>query len=250
MNDRRTATIDYRSRMYQEYNRVTPDQPHAFDRLEVERWGKAYAYYLREWLPENKYATIVDAGCGTGRLLALFKKLGYRMISGVDVSPGQVALSRQIVSNVQETDLLEHLDASQNTFDLIIALDIIEHFRKDEVLRFLELSHRALKPSGRLILQTLNAESPWVGVYRYGDFTHEIAFTPRVLDGLLRLSGFTEVEAREVGPVPLGHSVASSLRYVFWQVIRAGLMACNLAETGYVGSKILTRDLLISARKA
>jgi SAM-dependent methyltransferase len=248
MNVRRTSSNEYRTRIYQEYNRITPDQPDGVD-LEVERWGKAYKYYLREWLPENRDANIVDVGCGTGRLLALFKELGYRNISGVDISPGQVAFSRQIVADVYEGDLLEHLKESQNTFDLIIGLDIIEHFLKHEVLHFLELGHRALKPGGRLILQTPNAESPCAGTYRYGDFTHEIGFTPKVLDGLLRLGGFIEVESRELGPVPFGYSLSSSFRYALWRIIRAGLMLWNLVETGYVGSKILTRNLLISARK-
>ena len=36
---------------------------------------------------------------------------------------------------------------------------------------------RALKPGGRWILHTANAESPFYGRVRYGDITHEQAFT-------------------------------------------------------------------------
>jgi len=249
MNDKRSSETGYRAQIYQSYGYGGAGQSETMNPAEVDDWGKAYTYYLRGWLPANRDAIIVDVGCGTGRLLTLFKKLGYRRISGVDISPRQVAISRQVIEEVYERDILEYLEESQNTFDLIVGLDVIEHFQKREVLRFLELSLKSLKPSGRIILQTPNAESPWAGTYRYGDFTHEIGLTSGALDGLLRLSGFVGISVREAGPIPLGYSPISSLRYALWQIIRTGLKVWNLAETGGVGSKIFTRNFLISAQR-
>ena len=69
------------------------------------------------------------------------------------------------------------------------------------------------------------------------------------LSRLLRLSGFQKVEAREQGPVPLGHSTLSSVCYLIWQTIRVGLKVWNLAETGLAGSGVFTRAFLISGTR-
>jgi SAM-dependent methyltransferase len=159
----------------------------------------------------------------------------------VDVSPDQVALARQVVPAVDRGDALAYLEGHRDAFDLIVGLDIIEHFDKDEVLRFLDGCHSALRPGGRLILQTPNADSPWGTTIRYGDFTHEICFQHNSISRLLRLCGFEQIEVREQGPVPWGYSLTASFRWAIWQCIRFGLSVYNLAETGSLGSRIFTR---------
>ena len=123
------------------------------------------------------------------------------------------------------------------------------HFYKDEVLRFLDACNNALKPGGRLVLQTPNADSPWGMSIRHGDFTHEVGFNPNALTRLLSLTGFQAIESRETGPIPLGHSIKSTIRFFIWQIIRAGLKLWNLAETGSAGSGIFTRVFLIAGKK-
>lgn len=241
--------IDYRARIYERYATNFQDASEVFAENIAVRWGHGYKYYLRNWLPNNKEAAIVDVACGGGKLLYFFKHLQYQNISGVDISPQQVELARQVTPNVDEADILGWLEAHPSTFDLITGLDIIEHFDKPEVMRFLDACYNALKPGGRLVLQTLNSESPWGGMHRYGDFTHEVGFTPNSLTRLLKLSGFQNVESRETGPVAWGYSIISSLRYLIWQSIRMGLKFWNLAETGMVGSGVLTRIFLISGLK-
>ena len=243
MND---TAADYRARIYEEYATRFQSAPEVFDLENARRWGRAYRHYLRGWLPANRDARILDVACGGGKLLQFFIDAGYRDVQGVDVSPEQVALARQVTPNVTQADVLEYLSGQDGRFDLITGLDIVEHFRKDEVLRFLDLCFVALKPGGRLVLQTPNAESPWGTHHRYNDLTHELGFNPNALSRLLALVGFQATEAREMGPVPLGYSTPSTLRWVLWQAIRAALKVWNLAETGDRGSGVYTRIFLIS----
>jgi len=240
---------NHRARIYERYASEWQDAAPEFDEPGSMRWGKAYRYYLRGWLPEGRDANIIDVACGGGRLLHFFKKQGYSRLSGVDISPDQVSLARQIIPGVLEGDVIEFLEAHREEFDLIAGLDIVEHFHKPEVLRFLDACHAALKLGGRLILQTLNAESPWGTGVRYGDFTHEVGLTPSAISRLLHLTGFTETEAREMGPVLFGYSVASTLRYLVWRMIRVALKVWNIAETGNAGSGVFTRVFLISGVK-
>jgi hypothetical protein len=113
---------------------------------------------------------------------------------------------------------------------------------------FLDLCYKALRLGGRLILQTPNAESLWGNTIRYVDLTHEICFTPGNLLRLMIICGFRDLKARETGPVPWGHSAASTVRYFVWQGFRLVLKLWNLAE-GHPGSGVFTRVFLASGVK-
>jgi 2-polyprenyl-3-methyl-5-hydroxy-6-metoxy-1,4-benzoquinol methylase len=241
--------MDYRKRIYKQYASAFQDADQSFNNEEAIRWGRAYDYYFRKWLPKDKGASIIDLACGGGKLLYFFKKHNYNNITGVDISPEQVMVSSQVCPHVYEANLLDFLASHPSTYDLITGIDIIEHFTKDETLLFLDRCFTALKPGGRIILQTPNADSPWGTAYRYGDLTHEICFSPNALMRIMRLCDFTLIESRELGPVPFGHSIKSSLRYVLWQGIRYGFKAWNVIETGCAGSGIFTRVFLVTSRK-
>ena len=239
--------FNYRNRLYARYGTTMQSAPERFDEAASRRWGKAYDWYLRGWMPASKDARIVDLACGYGRLLHFFRERGYHDIAGVDISPDQVRRARQVVPEVHEANVLDFLEAHPGQYDLITALDLIEHLTKDEALRFLAACYAALKPGGRLVLQTPNADSPFGMASRYGDLTHEVCFNVNALTRLLGLHGFTAIEAREFGPVPWGYSLASSARRLAWQVIRTGLKLWNLAETGSAGEGVFSRNLLASA---
>jgi 2-polyprenyl-3-methyl-5-hydroxy-6-metoxy-1,4-benzoquinol methylase len=243
-------TSNYRTRIYASYGKNFQDAPETFDRIASRMWGKARLYHLRGWLPQDKSARIVDLACGGGKLLHFFVEQGYQQVEGVDISPDQVALSSQVTSNVTQGNVIEFLEANPGKFDLITGFDIVEHFYKDEALRFLDAAYGALRPGGRLILQTPNAGVPWGMQPRYGDFTHELGFNPNALQRLLRVAGFGNIAARECDPPPFGHSLFSSIRFLLWQPIRLQLMAWNLIETGSTGDRVFTRVFLISGTKA
>ena len=239
----------YRDRIYEKYSSGFQDKEPVFDAVAARRWGKAYDWYFRNWLPADKGAPIVDLACGAGSLLHFFRERGYNNIAGVDISPEQVALSRQVTSEVTQDNVVHFLQTHHGTSDLITALDLIEHFHKEEVLAFLDGCWAALRPGGRLILQTPNAETPWAASLRYGDFTHEVCFNSNSLSRLMRLTGFSNITGREQGPVPIGYSAASTARSMLWQLIRLALQFYNSVETGGTGSGIYTRVFLMSGVK-
>lgn len=239
----------YRTRLYANYGHEFQDANGIFDVTAARRWGKSCRHYLHGWLPHQKSASVLDVACGGGRLLQLFVDQGYTDIRGVDLSPDQVEISRQVTPQVHLGDAIEYLKAHEKTFDLITGFDIIEHFHKDEVLTFLAASYSALRAGGRLVLQTPNADSVWGTQHRYNDFTHEVGFNPNSMSRLLRLTGFVKTESRECGPVKFGVSVTSTTRWALWQAIRCGLIAWNLVETGASGSGVFTRVFIASGMR-
>ena len=240
---------DYRQRIYEKYASCHQSNSLTFDPVRARKWGLSFRQYLRGWLPESKQAQIVDLACGDGKLLFLFKELGYSNVTGVDLSPEQVQIAKQVNDTVEQRGVLDFLREHPAQFDLITALDLIEHLTKDEVLELLDGCREALKPGGRLVLQTPNAESPWGLQVRYGDFTHEVCFTPNVLCRLLELCGLVNPQPRELGPVALGYSFTCSVRHVFWRILRNFVRIYNIIETGSVGSGVMTRVFIVSAQR-
>ncbi len=240
---------DYRARLYENYASLVMRTSDTFDVAEADRWGKAYDYYLRHWLPPDQDAALLDVACGAGKLLHFFKRRGYRNLTGIDISPEQVARARQVITNVIEGDVLGFLEANPESFDIITGLDIVEHLDKPTVVRFLDGCFRALRPGGRIILETVNADTPMALPILYGDFTHESCFTPQTLLSLLRMTGFSTIEIRETGPIPYGYSFKSTLRYLAWRVLRMSARLANTVETGGMGSNVLTRVMIATGRK-
>ena len=241
-------TLEYRNRFYDKYvsQQVRP-AGRDLTRADYALWAQGAAQRFAGWLPTDRSVPILDVGCGAGNFLFTLQRLDYTDLTGVDFSPEQVTLARQWCPDARiiEGDVFDVLKNNQGNFSLISGLDIIEHFRKDEVLPFLELVHAALRPGGRLILQTPNAASPWMGSVAYSDFTHEWFYSPRGLDRILSLAGFSKYECRESGP--FFHGFKSLLRTLLWRVVRSGLRLYDLIETGGDNGGVYTRVFVATA---
>ena len=237
-----------RAAAYSNYGRDFQDTSGHFDAIAAMRWSKAYRYYLRDWFPKESSAKIAEVACGNGKLLHLLRELGYTNLYGVDVSADQVASARQVVPTIDHGNALDWLTERREVFDLLIALDFIEHLHRHEAIRFLHLCQAALRPGGRLVLQTPNADSPFGLQMRYGDLTHEWAFSANQLGRLLKRTGFGSIESRSQGPIPWGYSWRSTLRWLLWLPIQTCLQLWNIAETG-ARLPVLTRVFLISGVK-
>jgi len=95
-----------------------------------------------------KELVILDAGCGTGNLVS--RLLSYGKIIGIDAS-FQASLFCHKKYNIRTSQaLVENIPFSDNTFDFIFVIDVIEHV-KDGVGALKEL-YRILKPGGFLIV--------------------------------------------------------------------------------------------------
>lgn len=240
--------MNYRKRYYDQYVTVhiQPDAA-AFTEQYYERWANAAWDHIQGWLPERRSDPVLDIGCGSGKLLYLLRRLGYSNLTGIDLSPEQIDVARQWFQDatIIHGDARDLLATNQEHYGLICAFDVIEHFRKEEILPFLELIYQALQPGGRIILQTPNADSPYVGSVGYADFSHEWFFTPGGLEHVLRLAGFTGFQARESGPHI--HGVKSLVRFGLWRLLRLFLALWNLAEMGSSGSGVYTRVFVATA---
>lgn len=244
------ADNDYRSRIYASYvqSREQPLAPRTLNGLAPR--APYLRKLIREHFPVGKDAAIIDLGCGHGALMHFARELGYDNVFGVDGSAEQVEAAIQLgIKGVYEGDVMDTLhDTPGGSQDVIVTFDLIEHFTKPELIGLVDEVYRVLKPGGRWIIHAPNAESPFVGRIRYGDFTHELAFTRASLNQLLRASGFTQVHCFEDRPVP--HGLKSLIRARLWSVIRACLLLYVAVETGaFDREAVFSQNLLAVAVK-
>ncbi len=239
---------DFRTRIYERYN-STHGKP-APSAASLAGRAPYLRRVVRKHFPPDRDARVLDLGCGYGALLHFAREAGYRHLDGVDGSPEQVAAAAALrIDGVRQGDLLETLAATPDeSQDVVVTFDLIEHLTRDELLRVVDEVWRVLRRDGRWLVHTPNGESPFVGRIRYGDLTHEQAFTRSSLSQLLLSSGFTRVEYHE--DVPVVHGPASAIRYAVWRVIRAGLRVYVAAETGSTErDAVFTQNLLAVAWK-
>jgi hypothetical protein len=145
-------------------------------------------------------------------------------------------------------DGAELLRARPGQFGAIFCIDVLEHLTRDELIESLRGIVAALRPGGALIAQVPNAESPFHGAIRYGDLTHELAFTADALDHLFALVGLARGEFRECGPV--AKNAKGVARVALWKLLRGALRVWNAVETGSAGRGVYTRVMLARAIRA
>ena len=238
---------DIRSRIYGHY--VSAGQAGGGEALLSSRAASCQAVIAKHF-PEKREIQGIDLGCGHGALLHFAQQAGYRQLRGVDASAEQVELAQRLgVANISQGDLWRTLEGiASDSQDLVLSLDVIEHLDKRELLSMVDDVHRILREGGRWIITTPNGESPLFGRVRYGDVTHELAFTRTSLTTLLLASGFRSVECHERAPVPVG--VKGRGRWLVWKAIRALLRVYLAAESGERGHDALfTQNLLAVAFK-
>ena len=165
---------------------VDPDDVARFDRLGEEWWNPrgpmralhqfnpSRINYLRKLVErrqgrrQGRAATdraqplegleILDIGCGAGLLSEALSRLGAKM-TAIDPAPTNIEVARRHAeASGLNIDYLcttaEALAAEHKSFDLVLAMEVIEHVR--DVGGFIKIAAGMVRPGGMLVAATLN----------------------------------------------------------------------------------------------
>jgi SAM-dependent methyltransferase len=113
-------------------------------RREVERWLDGLAA-----VPGRKLR-VLDAGCGTGGLLANLETHAWRV--GLEISSHGIRLARTRGRATLVQGSVSALPFADGTFDAVVSIDVLCHARVDE-RKAIEEAARVLRPGGRLLVQ-------------------------------------------------------------------------------------------------
>ncbi|MET0602641.1 MAG: methyltransferase domain-containing protein [Baekduia sp.] len=139
------------------------------------------------------HGPVLDAGCGRGEFLDV--------LAGADIAARGVDLEPELVAychgkghqDVVQGDAVAHLEGLQaGSLGAVVSMQVVEHLPEADLRRMLAAAHRALRPGGRLILETVNPHSARALKAFWVDLTHQHPIFPEVLLQLCRQAGFGE----------------------------------------------------------
>lgn len=235
--------MDYRKKIYEQY--VSGNTEHLYGKISIEDIKKQFIVwddYFLKFLPENKQSFIIELGCGNGGLVYWLQNFGYSNASGIDRSAEQVNCAKKFgIKNISEDNLMDFIKNKKDFYDAIFLRDVLEHFKKDEIIEIMDMIYLSLKKGGKLIIQTPNGASIFGSRYRYHDFTHELSFTENSLRQIMIVSGFSNFEFYETKPVIYGFKSLS--RAILWKFIKILMQFFLLVETG-AADNVLTQNII------
>lgn len=139
--------------------------------------GQAQALEAAIWIPEG--GTVLDFGCGDGRLTLPLAKLGYQVI-GVDASP---AMIERVRTNADRDQLALSLHVADGTkpltagpVDVVLARAVFIHHDYEGVTQLVTNLAGLLSPGGYLIADWPVSEAPrerrdWIDITTW-DYAH------------------------------------------------------------------------------
>jgi SAM-dependent methyltransferase len=165
------------------------------DALEESPFDRAMLGVFAERVLAGGGGPVGDLGCGTGRVTAYLHKLGLDAF-GVDLSPGMVAVARQVYSGLRfEVGSMTGLDIPDGTLAGALAWYSAVHTPPRELPAYFREFHRVLAPGGHLLMAFKVGDERVHLDHAYGhDLSLEVyRFRPEQVSGLLTEAGFEEV---------------------------------------------------------
>ncbi|WP_319482741.1 methyltransferase domain-containing protein [uncultured Draconibacterium sp.] len=151
---------------------------------------------------EVEWETLLDIACGPGTLIAQLPE--EKFCTGIDISSQQINYAKTHNKKNEKHNFIvsSALEICQedNSFDVITAIEFIEHLPGEDITIFLKEVYRCLKPGGVLILTTPNYASTWpilewilnrISKLNYED-QHLSKFTEKILFNTLTKNYFPE----------------------------------------------------------
>jgi cyclopropane-fatty-acyl-phospholipid synthase len=160
---------------------------------------------------------ILEIGCGWGALAGYLAEYGDAHVTGITLSPSQLAWAQTAVKEVGKSDavdlrLQDYRDV-QGQFDRIVSIEMFEAVGEAYWPEYFATLKRCLKPGGRAVLQVISIEETRYENYRRkADFIQKFIFpggflpSDKVLERDLVKAGLVLTDTEH-----FGHSYALTL---------------------------------------
>lgn len=101
---------------------------------------------------EGRMPRLLDLGCGTGELAAIFLRAGYSYV-GIDIEPERIAYARKTYRKGKFHVMdASHLRYPDGYFDQILITGVLHHLSDEQVREIVREMRRVLRPEGRALV--------------------------------------------------------------------------------------------------
>jgi 2-polyprenyl-3-methyl-5-hydroxy-6-metoxy-1,4-benzoquinol methylase len=197
------------------YHYVTQFKNGKFKQHFVDVWGINYAItldFVLQRVEDYAPASIVDIGCGDGRLTREIADLEcVDRVLGVDFSHRAIDLAKAMNFDKQQANYLS-LDITHQRldekFDMAVLMEVFEHIPLDQCEEFMGAVRSLLKPGGKLIITVPHANKS----VEYKHFQHFTSDTLlKYLDGIFVVESVIPFERRALSRRILDGVLCNSL---------------------------------------
>jgi 2-polyprenyl-3-methyl-5-hydroxy-6-metoxy-1,4-benzoquinol methylase len=240
--------LKYRDIFYRQYysSQLGRDVSNYKQKLREE--GAQLSSEIGPLLPMDRNVKVLDIGCGIGSLVHIMSKAGYTNVSGIDISEEMVKVAHSLgIASVMQGDIIPFLDQHKQEYDLILGLDIIEHFTKDELVALLFTIRASLKPGGTALFRTPNADAPFASIFANGDFTHENYMNASSARQVCMNCGFRSVEVLP-SLIRIQNPLKELIRKFLWMVVTLRLKLEIFASGRSTKNVILTPNMIVRVK--
>jgi SAM-dependent methyltransferase len=149
------SEITYQKERARQIDEIVGTSNHVVERYRHHRlWRLFPKEFIFKSLGELKEKSVLDFGCGEGRMAAQMALLGAR-VTGIDISPELIELAKRRAGldrvdrrvEFRAENILESSPAEE-AFDFIVCTDALHHV---DLSRVVPILWRCLKPGGKLI---------------------------------------------------------------------------------------------------
>ena len=141
---------------------------------------------IDRYLNKSDNAKVLDIGCGTGVMLNALEEVGRAY--GMDMSDDAINFSKEIFNGkVEKGSLPDQVPYEKSFFDLITALDVIEHVDRD--IDSLKAIRSLLVPGGNVVITVPAYMFLWSSFDEMNE--HKRRYTRTELKTKLVQAGFT-----------------------------------------------------------
>lgn len=165
-------------------------------------WSSADAAYFsaelrRCGIVSTANARVLEIGFGNGAFAGYVLSKGGAYV-GSEINETLIERAREFGLNIFEDDIMNLIGTAKlESFDAVVAFDVLEHLVAEDIGLFLLGAHRLLRPGGILLARVPSGDSPFGRAIFHGDITHRSALGSSAVRQLASQTGF---EVMDIGP--------------------------------------------------
>jgi SAM-dependent methyltransferase len=178
------------------------NKPKFWDEILTHDKERGFAMYddkinIVSGMLKDKKGILLDIGFGNGDLLKNIQNSNDIKLHGIEISKYALTKINKEIYGVFKSGFITKIPFKKNTFDYVIALDVLEHVPPSKIYGALGGVKRVMKKGGTFIISVpLNEGLPVMLEKGENPNGHVRIYTPELIKAELKIAGF-KVESAE-----------------------------------------------------